>query len=102
MNSKMISLVIVPTFALGGCSDSPPQRTKVNPPQRTYVQQSETTKVVYAQKADGSYYKCANGAVVAEHQSCTGSAVSSGRYQEADKDGVKRGGFGTRSARSGG
>lgn len=103
MKNKVIGLAIVPTFALVGCDDGSSQRTKVNPPQRTYVQQSATTKVVYHQKPDGSYYKCANGAVVSEHQSCSsGAAASSGRHQEADNDTVKRGGFGSRSAKSGG
>lgn len=108
MKKKVITLAIVPTFAMTGCGDTPDeQRTKVNPPQRTYIQQTDAAnQTVYTQKADGTYYRCANGKVVIEGQSCNGGGSSTfiGTSRSADKDEqtTKRGGFGSKPSKSGG
>lgn len=106
MKEKVITLAVVPTFALVGCDDDPDRhRTRINTPERVYVQNNQS---VYVQKSNTAYYKCPNGKVVAEGQSCavrsttstsTGGSSSGGSQKE---NSVKRGGFGSGSGKTGG
>lgn len=66
MNTKIITLTLVPAVALMGCDDTPDRpKTKVATPKPTYVQ-----------KSDGVYKICPNGAQVPQHYVCTKSTVS--------------------------
>lgn len=107
MKEKVITLAIVPVVALTGCDDDPDRhRTKINSPERVYIQNNQPA---HTQRIGGAYYKCPNGKVVAEGQSCavrgSTSGGGSGSYGGGSQDGkssVKRGGFGSGSGKSGG
>lgn len=106
MKYKVITLTILPVTALTACDDDPDRhRTKANPPQRTYIQQAGTAnQVIYTQKADGTYYKCTNGKVVSEGQSCgtSGGGGSSFGGSRDDTNKTIRNGFGSSGTKTGG
>lgn len=103
MKDKVITLAIVPVV-LAGCEDNPDRhRTRINEPQRVYVQNNQA---IYTQNNRGVYYRCPNGRVVAEGQSCAKSSSSGtgggGTSRSSDDADVKRGGFGSKSGKAGG